>query len=101
MSLIGPRPLLPEYLPYYTKREQLRHTVLPGISGLAQVNGRNQITWDEKLEYDAKYAESLKFTLDCKIMWITIRNVIKRDGVEVVTSEIDLDKERRNLLKVL
>lgn len=94
MSLIGPRPLLPQYLPYYTEREQMRHTVRPGITGLAQVNGRNSITWDSKLEYDAKYAENLNFLLDCKIILTTIRNVIRRDGVEVVTSEADLDEER-------
>lgn len=94
MSMIGPRPLLPKYLPYYTKREQMRHTVRPGITGLAQVNGRNTISWDSKLEYDACYAESLSFKLDCKIFFITIWDVLKRDGVEVVSSELDLDEER-------
>ena len=59
MALIGPRPLLVEYLPYYTERERLRHTVRPGITGLAQVNGRNTVAWDNRLEYDAYYAEKL------------------------------------------
>ena len=61
MALIGPRPLLPRYLPYYTKREQLRHTVRPGITGWAQVNGRNNVCWDERLELDAWYVEHLSF----------------------------------------
>lgn len=95
MSLIGPRPLLPQYLPYYTKREQLRHTVRPGITGLAQVNGRNSITWDSKLEYDAQYAEHISFWADCKIILTTVKNVINKNGVEVVTSEEDLDVERK------
>lgn len=98
MSLIGPRPLLHKYLPYYTKREQLRHSVLPGITGLAQVNGRNSITWDNKLEYDARYAESISFVNDCKIILQTVRNVIKHEGVEVVTTETEFDEEREELI---
>lgn len=94
MSLIGPRPLLPQYLPYYTEREQLRHTVRPGITGWAQVNGRNMISWNDKLEYDAQYAESISLAMDCRIIFITIRNVIKRDGVAVVNVERLLSDER-------
>lgn len=94
MSLIGPRPLLPQYLPYYTEREQLRHTVRPGITGWAQVNGRNMISWSEKLEYDAQYAESISFAMDCRIIFKTIRNVINRDGVAVVNIERLLSDER-------
>lgn len=87
MALIGPRPLLPEYLPYYTEREKLRHTVRPGITGLSQVNGRNEITWDNKLEQDAYYAENLTFFMDVKIIFKTIKNVIKSEGVHVIASE--------------
>ena len=67
MALIGPRPLLPRYLPYYTERERLRHSVRPGISGWAQVNGRNNLTWDNKLECDAYYAEHVSLWFDIKI----------------------------------
>ena len=68
MSFIGPRPLLIEYLPYYTEREKLRHTVRPGITGLAQVSGRNLLSWDDRLEKDAEYVERLSFLLDVKIL---------------------------------
>ena len=68
MALVGPRPLLPEYLPYYTEREALRHTVRGGITGLAQINGRNNLSWEQRLEYDAYYAEHVSFVLDCKIV---------------------------------
>lgn len=94
MSLIGPRPLLVRYLPYYTKREQLRHTVRPGISGWAQVNGRNNITWDNKLECDAYYAEHVSLWFDLKILWLTIYKVIKREGVVADKKENYLDVER-------
>lgn len=93
MALIGPRPLLPEYLPYYTEREQLRHTVRPGITGWAQVNGRNLLTWDEKLEKDVWYVEHLSFMLDVKIILLTVKNVVKRKGVSVPRG-VYLDKER-------
>lgn len=98
MSLIGPRPLLPKYLPYYTEREQLRHSIRPGITGYAQVEGRNCISWDKKLEYDALYAENVSFLFDIKILIKTIVNVLKKDGVEVVNTEVDLDEERSGLL---
>jgi len=81
MSLVGPRPLLPEYLPHYTAREKLRHTVRPGITGLAQVNGRNAIGWDERLELDAQYVERFSFARDLVIMWRTIAVVLNRDGI--------------------
>lgn len=96
MSLIGPRPLLPQYLPYYTKREQVRHSVRPGITGLAQVNGRNLISWNQKLEYDVQYAENISFLLDCKILFRTFYNVLKRDGVAIVNVEKLLSEERRH-----
>lgn len=81
MSFIGPRPLLVEYLPLYSPRQASRHSVRPGITGLAQVNGRNDISWVAKLEYDALYAENLSFLLDIKIALLTIKKVLKKEGV--------------------
>lgn len=95
MALIGPRPLLPRYLGYYTERERLRHTVRPGITGWAQVNGRNSSTWNEKLECDAWYVEHLTFALDFKIFLMTIKNVLMRKDVTVAMSGQFLDEERR------
>ncbi len=92
MSLIGPRPLLVKYLPFYTEREKLRHTVRPGITGLAQVNGRNNVSWDDKLEMDVKYVEEISFTNDVKILIKTIQNVISQKDVVVASCESnDLD----------
>lgn len=95
MALIGPRPLLPRYLPYYTERERLRHSVRPGISGWAQVNGRNNITWDNKLECDAYYAEHVNLWFDIKILGLTIYKVIKREGAVADKKENYLDVERK------
>lgn len=97
MALIGPRPLLPEYLPYYTEREQLRHTVRPGITGWAQVHGRNNVTWDEKLELDAEYVEKLSFATDVQVIVMTIADVLRHKDVVVLPSTIGerLDDERR------
>ncbi|MCI6565430.1 sugar transferase, partial [Campylobacter sp.] len=81
MSFIGPRPLLVEYLPLYSPRQASRHSVRPGITGLAQVNGRNDISWTAKLEYDALYAEKLSFLLDIKIAILSIKKVLKKEGV--------------------
>ena len=81
MSFIGPRPLLVEYLPLYSPRQASRHSVRPGITGLAQVNGRNDISWAAKLEYDALYAEKLSFLLDIKIAILSIKKVLKKEGV--------------------
>ncbi len=101
MALIGPRPLLPEYLPYYTKREALRHTVRPGISGWAQVHGRNHLSWDEKLELDAYYVEHLTILMDCKVIFTTIKNVLMRKDIEVVPSNVlgKLSDVRKNANK--
>lgn len=98
MSLIGPRPLLPEYLPYYTEREKLRHTVRPGISGWAQVNGRNNVTWDQKLELDAFYVEHLNLCMDMRVIITTIKNVLGGKDVNVVPSlyGCKLNEERKN-----
>lgn len=100
MALIGPRPLLVKYLPYYTEREKLRHTVRPGISGWAQVNGRNNITWDKKLECDAYYAENVSLWFDIKILWLTFYKVIKREGAVADKKENYLDVERKNRMKL-
>lgn len=81
MSFIGPRPLLVEYLPLYNEEQKLRHSVRPGITGLAQVNGRNAISWAKKFEFDTHYAKNLSFLLDLKIALLTIKKVIKKDGV--------------------
>ena len=86
MSFIGPRPLLVEYLPLYNKRQKKRHDVKPGITGWAQVNGRNAISWEEKFEYDVWYVENQSFWLDFKILWLTFLKVVKRDGISSNTS---------------
>lgn len=95
MSFVGPRPLLPRYLPYYTDRERLRHTVRPGMTGLAQVNGRNKSSWDSRLELDAQYVETLSFENDVKIVLKTVKNVLGRQGVEVLPTGMYLDEERK------
>lgn len=96
MSLIGPRPLLVKYLPYYTEREQLRHSVRPGITGLAQVNGRNHLEWDDKLELDAQYSENVSLTTDMKILYQTLLNVFKRADIELLPESHDLDVIRKH-----
>ena len=86
MSFVGPRPLLIEYLPLYNERQKKRHNVKPGITGWAQVNGRNAITWEEKFEYDVWYVENQSFLLDLKILWMTLLKVLKRTGINSKTS---------------
>lgn len=81
MSLVGPRPLLPEYLPLYNKEQARRHEVRPGITGWAQVNGRNAISWKQKFEYDVWYVDHLSFWLDLKILLLTIKKVFVREGI--------------------
>lgn len=81
MSFIGPRPLLVSYLPLYTSEQMRRHDVLPGISGWAQVNGRNELTWEQKFERDVWYVDNISFGLDCKIVGMTIRNVLRHSGI--------------------
>lgn len=81
MSFIGPRPLLVEYLDYYTPEQMRRHEVMPGISGWAQVNGRNAISWEEKFKYDVWYVDNMSFLLDLKIVFMTIYNILKREGI--------------------
>ena len=84
MAFIGPRPLLPEYLPWYTEKEKLRHTVRPGMSGWAQVNGRNNLSWDEKLALDVYYVEHLTLWMDIKVILKTIVNVVQHKDVNVI-----------------
>jgi sugar transferase EpsL len=84
MSLVGPRPLLVEYLPLYSERQSRRHKVRPGITGWAQVNGRNAISWDEKFELDVWYVNNQSIWLDVKILWLTVKKVIMRDGINQV-----------------
>jgi undecaprenyl phosphate N,N'-diacetylbacillosamine 1-phosphate transferase len=86
MSLIGPRPLLPQYLPLYNERQQRRHEVKPGITGWAQVNGRNAISWEQKFEYDVWYVEHLSFILDLKILFLTFKKVLIKEGINSNTS---------------
>lgn len=86
MSLIGPRPLLPEYLPLYNESQRRRHEVKPGITGWAQVNGRNAISWEQKFEYDVWYVENVSFLLDLKILYQTIKKVFKREGITAENS---------------
>jgi lipopolysaccharide/colanic/teichoic acid biosynthesis glycosyltransferase len=86
MSLVGPRPLLMEYLAYYTDEEMVRHTVRPGITGLAQVSGRNMATWNDRLALDVTYVKRRTMWMDLKIMLLTLVQIIKRDGVVVVPS---------------
>lgn len=83
MSIIGPRPLLVEYLPYYTEEEKHRHDIRPGLSGWAQVNGRNVTEWDERLKQDIYYVENISFTFDCKIILETILKTVKRSDIIV------------------
>lgn len=86
MSIIGPRPLLVRYLPRYNKEQHRRHEVRPGLTGLAQVNGRNAISWEEKFRYDVKYVSNITFIGDFKIIIETIQKVLKRDGISSETS---------------
>ncbi len=97
MSMVGPRPLRVEYLPYYNEREQLRHSVLPGLTGLAQVNGRNSICWEEKFAYDVRYVESISFVGDIAIIMRTVKKVFERSdiGERGVDNMIDFNLYRQ------
>lgn len=97
MSLIGPRPLLLRYLPYYTEKERMRHTVRPGITGLAQVNGRNTVNWTERLAFDVAYVENLSFKLDLEILYKTVLKVIVSENIVVDPESImqNFDDERK------
>lgn len=86
MSIVGPRPLLVQYLPLYNEHQKKRHTVKPGLSGLAQVNGRNTISWEEKFDYDVKYTDKITFKDDWKIIILTIKKVFVREGISSETN---------------
>ena len=86
MSFVGPRPLLKEYLPLYNEKQKRRHDVKPGITGWAQVNGRNAISWDQKFDYDVWYVDNQSFWLDIKILWLTFLKVVKRSDISSSTS---------------
>ena len=96
MALVGPRPLLVRYLPYYTETERHRHDVRPGLTGLAQVNGRNLVKWNQRLAYDTKYVNNVSFVTDLKIILLTIKKVFAREDIAVNTDSVEtyLDVER-------
>lgn len=99
MSMVGPRPLLMEYLPLYSFQQARRHEVRPGITGWAQINGRNAISWEEKFELDLWYVNNRNFWLDIKILWLTVRKVLKREGInaegEATTARFSGDLAKR------
>lgn len=82
MSVVGPRPLLVEYLPLYSKNQKLRHNVRPGLTGLAQVNGRNAVSWEEKFKWDVKYVKNVSFRQDVNVLFETVKVVLNRDGIQ-------------------
>ncbi len=96
MSLVGPRPLYTKYLPYYSSRERLRHAVRPGITGLAQVSGRNLVDWDKRLELDVQYVKNMSLALDIKILLLTVLKVLKKEGVALQNIS-DLDLHRKEM----
>lgn len=81
MSLIGPRPLLPEYLPLYDANQRRRHDVKPGITGWAQINGRNAISWQQKFEFDVWYVDNISFLLDLKILFFSVKKILRKEGI--------------------
>ncbi len=101
MAIVGPRPLLVEYLPYYTEEERHRHDVRPGLTGLAQINGRNAISWEKKFEMDLDYIKCITITTDIKIIIQTIKKVIKREGVlmgnEVKMLPLNIEREEKKI----
>ena len=96
MSIIGPRPLLPEYLPLYSPEQARRHEVRPGLSGWAQVNGRNSISWKQRFEYDVWYVDNISFMLDLKIIFLSIKKVFVREGINSATSSTMEDFDGTN-----
>lgn len=96
MSVIGPRPLLVQYLPYYTEEERHRHDVRPGLTGWAQVNGRNNITWEEKFAWDVKYVENISFSIDVYILFKTVKNVLFSSDDIILNAIEDFDEYRKN-----
>lgn len=101
MSIIGPRPLAVQYLPYYNETEKHRHDVRPGLSGLAQVNGRNSVNWEEKFAFDVEYVNKITFLGDVKIILLTVKTALKREsiGIRGVDAPMDFDAYRRKQLE--
>ncbi|MFP4428620.1 MAG: sugar transferase, partial [Desulfovermiculus sp.] len=98
MSIVGPRPLFVEYLPYYTKEEAIRHEVRPGLTGLAQISGRNALNWEDRLVLDVEYINLQSFSFDIKILFRTFYKVLTRSDVEIITGgNKRLDDERRTV----
>jgi len=95
MSIVGPRPLLVQYLPYYNEEQRHRHDVRPGLTGLAQVNGRNVLSWEEKFKFDVEYVRDITFLGDCKIIWQTAMKVIQRENISSKTS-VTMEEFRGN-----
>lgn len=102
MSIVGPRPLLVKYLPYYTQTERRRHAVPPGLTGLAQVNGRNALRWEDRFAYDVDYVDHISFALDAKIVLMTVGKVLSRSDVaeDTAASEGNLEEIRRKEMTV-
>ena len=97
MSIVGPRPLSVVYLPYYTEEERIRHTVRPGLTGLAQINGRNAISWEEKFRYDIEYVKNISLGLDISVFFGTIGKVLKREGIgQAEEAPVSLHIERKD-----
>ena len=94
MAVIGPRPLVPQYLPYYTEEERKRHSVRPGLSGWAQVNGRTSVSWEQRFKYDVEYVNNVSFLFDVKIILETIKKVVKRADIVEAGSQGDFDEYR-------
>lgn len=99
MSIVGPRPLRVHYLPYYTKEESIRHSIKPGVTGLAQVSGRNSLTWDEKLTLDIKYVKTISLYNDLSIIIKTIKKIFNTNNIELDPNMPDLDQERKPTIK--
>lgn len=100
MSIVGPRPLMARYLPYYTEEEKKRHLVRPGLTGHAQVHGRNAVSWDERFKYDIEYVNNTTFITDLKILYETVKIVISRKGISIDDLEnLDSYRNRKNLEK--
>lgn len=101
MSIVGPRPLLVKYLPLYNEHQARRHEVRPGLTGWAQVNGRNSITWEQKFDYDVWYVDHVSFVLDVRIVMMTVRSVLKREGISgennATMAEFEGSREKTNV----
>ena len=99
MSIVGPRPLAVEYLPYYNEKEKHRHDVTPGLTGLAQVNGRNALQWEERFKYDIEYVRNVSFLMDLKIIYLTVGKVLKRQDIvthgEGITIDFDVYRKKQ------